>query len=209
MLDLKRFVPNGRVSTGLLAWRAGRLVWAISQRKYWQNDGRQTVIPLVGIGGGQETGETLTDTVRREAMEEAQSRIAIRGARGTLWVNADTGVVEQRDLAAALDGEAAPLLVWQMHLSLRNDDGTPRELDYINPVYEADLLDEPRPGAETPGLLHVAPATYLELADEPRTLSELLQTGATYIGADLPLDCLLVTQGSALFLARYWQRLQR
>lgn len=209
MLDLRQHVPRGRVSTGLLAWRSGRLVWAVAQRKYWRCEDGRTLIPLTGIGGGQEAGETLTGAVRREAMEEAGARIFIRGARGMLWVNADSGAVDRPDLTAALAGEAAPLLIWQMHLTLRNDDGSPRELDYINPVYEADLLDEPAPGAETPGLLSMTAELFQGLRGQPRPLADLLRDGATYRGAELPPDSVMVLQGSALFLAKYWDELER
>lgn len=208
MLELRQYVPNGRVSTGLLAWRNGRLVWAIGQRKYWRTEADCTVIPLIGIGGGQEEGETLIAAVQREALEEACARIAVRGAAATLWINVDAGTVARPDLDAALAGEPAPLLIWQARVTLRRDDGSPRETDYINPVYEAELLDEPRPGAETPGLLDLMPGQFLTLRDRPRPLAELLQGGARYVGAALPGDSVIALQGSALFTARYWEQLR-
>ncbi len=208
MLDLRKYVPSGRVSSGLLAWWQDRIVFAVAQERYWVKQTDQTRISLIGIGGGQEAGETLIDTIRREAREEANAEINIKGAQATLWIDAE-GNVTRPNLQAELSGEPAPLLIWQLQVTLRRDDGTPYTKDYISPVYEAEFITEPTPGMETPGLLFLPADSWLSLLDQPRPLSALLQSGCEYIGAALPEDTVLELQGSAQFLARYWADLPR
>ncbi len=208
MLNLSNYVPGGRVSSGLLAWFRGRLVFAVSQEKYWTKGAGETRIALVGIGGGQEAGETLLETIAREAREEANATIAVADAAFTLWMDA-AETVEKRSLTEELSGEAAPLLVWQRKITLREDDGTPYERDYINPVYEADFLEQPTPGAEVPGLLFTSAAGFLKLLEHPQSLSVLLGAGMTYLGRQPPADAVVELQGSAYYLAKYWSMLGR
>lgn len=204
MLDLRRYVPDGRVSTGLIAWRDGRLVWALSQRKYWRQSNRGLIVPLVGIGGGQELDETLPATVAREAREEAATAIALRSAPSTLWVWPDEHRTESCRLAVELVDEPAPALIWQRTVSYIGADGQARPLAYICPVYEADLLDEPHPAGEIPGLLSLSPAETRGLAHGPRSLADLLAVGAHYQGEPLPEGVHLELQGSAIVVAEYW-----
>ena len=208
MRNLSSYVPGGRVSSGLLAWFRGQLVFAVSQEKYWIKRPGETRIALVGIGGGQEAGETLLETVAREAQEEANAAIAVAGAAFTLWIDADERV-ERRSLPDEPPGESAPLLIWQRRIRLRRDDGTPYERDYINPVYEADFLQQPSPGAEVPGLLFSDVADFLALLAGPRSLSDLLRGSMGYLGRSLPADAVIELQGSAYYLAKYWSRLGR
>jgi 8-oxo-dGTP pyrophosphatase MutT (NUDIX family) len=208
MLDLKQYVPNGRVSSGLLAWYKGRLVWCCAQPKYWATDGDITRISLIGVGGGQEAGETLMDTIKREAMEEAHAEIREVSARRTVWVTAD-GKAEVKDLSPELAGEPAPLLIWQRQVTLRQEDSTPYLKDYINPVYEAAIMNEPYPGMETPGLFILPLDLFRPLLHQPRPLAELLAAGMSYVGAELPANTVLELSGSAEHIARYWEMLER
>lgn len=206
MLDLRRFVPGGRVSTGLLAWCDGRLVWAVAQPKYWQQP--DNVIPVVGIGGGQEPGESLGQAVAREAREEADVELRLLPARRTLWVKGQQPA-EVCDLRAELSGEAAPLLIWQRRLELRGEDGVPYSVDYINAVFEAELLGQPRAGAEIPGLLWLTPELFLRMRSGPVAFDQLRRLGGDYQGSPLPPGCALQLQGSAWYLAEHWSDLQR
>lgn len=206
MLDLRRhMVGDGRVSTGLIARHEGRLVWAIGQRKYWRTEASGLRIPVVGIGGGQEAGETLPEAVLREAREEASVTPVLRSATRTLWVWPDEDRTQVVDLSVELAGETVPALIWQRpRLQYIGDDGVARQLIYVNAVYEADLPEAPRPAGEIVGLLALTPAATRAQLVEPRTVRELVADGAVYTGATLPPDARLVLQGSAAEVARYW-----
>ncbi|MGE5590594.1 MAG: hypothetical protein ACM3ZA_08255 [Bacillota bacterium] len=213
MLNLKRYVPNGRVSTGLLVTWEGRQVWAAAPAKHWDVDGR-TIIPLVGVGGGQEPGESLTEAVSREALEEARAEVRLRPARRITWVKPG-GRVEQRDpardadLAAELGGEPVPLMVWQQSITARCEDRSEYDLDYIVAVYQGEFLQDPEPGMEVPALVHVTEAQFLALLDRPAPLDGLAAQGARVVGSGLPDHVLVRLSGSALYLARHWDRLDR
>lgn len=226
MLNLKRYVPNGRVSTGLLVSWQGRLIWAVGQPKHWDATPNGTLIQLIGVGGGQEPGETLPRAVEREALEEANAAVRLRSAGRTVWV-LPGGRVEQRDLAAErnvaeggdpdadrdpaaeTEGEPLPLMVWQDRITARRQDRTPYELDYIVAVYEGKFLEEPAPGMEVPALVHLSEAQFLSLLDHPTPLESLVADGAKVVGSGLPEDALVRLSGSALYLARHWDRLGR
>jgi 8-oxo-dGTP pyrophosphatase MutT (NUDIX family) len=206
MLDLRRrVIGEGRVSTGLIAWHEGRLVWAIGQRKYWRAEASGLRIPVVGIGGGQEAGETLPEAVLREAREEASVAPVLRSAARTLWVWPDEDRARVVDLSSELAGETAPALIWQRpRLEYIGDDGITRQLVYVTAVYEADLPETPRPAGEIVGLLTLTPAATHAQSIQPKTVRELVADGAVYTGAGLPPDARLILQGSAAEVARFW-----
>lgn len=208
MLDLRRYVPGGRVSTGLLGWYGDRLVWAVGQRRYWREDKDRVLVPLIGIGGGQEGEESLIEAVRREAMEEANAPIALIGARRTVWARGgnEASVV---DLGAELAGEPAPVLIWQQRVRMIGDDGVARELDHICPVYEAVFGAEPSPGAEIPALVFAYPEQTLALGAAPAPLEAFLAGGACRGGSPPPREALLFLRGSPQHLARHWHELER
>lgn len=207
LLSLLSYPPTARISTGLVAWYEGRLVWALGNEKYWSTKEGVVNIPVIGIGGGMEPGESLLEAVMREAREEAAIDIRIRPARSTLLLASDR--LEVEDFSPRLPTEPAPLLVWQRKVVLRDDKGNPCERDYVNAVYEADLLGPPRPAAEIPGLLFMPVAALLQLLQEPLGLDALQMQGVDYQGKPLPEAALFNLQGSALFAAEYWHRLAR
>ncbi|MEW6724050.1 MAG: hypothetical protein AB1331_03870 [Bacillota bacterium] len=207
MLDLQSYGPGGRVSTGLLAWYQGRLVWALGHQKYWETRPEGTIIPVVGIGGWQEPGETLIGAVRRQALEETGARAIPVHAPWTLWCRGEDEASRVELDNEALDGEQAPLLVWQQQVTLRRDDSASYQRDYINAVYEAVLVDNPQASAEVPGLLFTEARVFQGLGVEPVPLEKLLADGVDYHGAALPPGVRLRLQGSARYLARFWGEL--
>ncbi|HHW27154.1 MAG TPA: NUDIX domain-containing protein [Firmicutes bacterium] len=177
MLDLREYVPNGRVSTGLLAYYDGFTVWSLSPRRYWTKTQDGTLMGLIGIGGGQEPGESLVQTVKREALEEAGADIEIQGGTPTVWAYED-GRSETRDLSGLLDdGEPSPILVWQMDIPWISDDGQRRKMPYVVAVYLARFLCGPEPKTESPGLVFVSEDQLLSLLGGPRSLSEMVSQG--------------------------------
>lgn len=229
MLDLREYAPNGRVSTGLLAYYAGLTVWGLSPHRYWSKTQDGTLMGLIGIGGGQEPGENLVQTVKREALEEAGADIEIQGRTPTVWAYED-GRSETRDLTRLLDdGEPSPILVWQMDLPWIGDDGKRRKMPYVAAVYLARFLSEPEPMAESPGMVLIGEDQLLSLLDGPRSLFELVSQGSRLKAARragfnvdplaesntttaddriaIPNDTRVQLHGSALYLARHWRQL--
>lgn len=207
MLDLRQHVPNGRVSTGLLGVYHGKCVWTISREAYWRKVPQGTLMAIVGVGGGEEQGETLTAAAAREAMEEANSRISIVGAARTVWAHGD-GTARTVDLSAVLDGEPAPLLIWQAPLNYLGSKGEPRVTDYICSVYQAEFLDRPQRTPEVTGLLFCGVDDFRAMLQEPVSLRDIVTRGGRYDGLPIPEDSCFELQGSPLYLARHWDLLQ-
>ena len=228
-LDLKEHVPNGRVSTGLLVYYGGLTVWGLSRQRYWTKTTDGTLMGLIGIGGGQEPGESLIQAVKREALEEAGADIAVQGRTPTVWAYED-GRSEIRDLTHLLDeGEPSPILIWQMDIPWIDDDRKPRKMQYIAAVYLARFLTDPEPMAESPGMAFISEMQLLSLLDGPRLMTEMVSQGARLKAArrsdyvsdplaqtddstvdgrvTLPGDTLVQLHGSALYLARHWDQL--
>ncbi len=229
MLDLKEHVPDGRVSTGLLAYYEGFTVWGLSRQRYWTKIPGGILTGLIGIGGGQEPGENLIQAVKREALEEAGAGIEVQGRTPTVWAYED-GRSELRDLNDLLDeGEPSPILIWQMDIPWIDDDRKPRKMQYIAAVYLARFLSEPKPMAESPGMAFISGAQLLSLLDGPRLMSEMVTQGARLKAArrsdyitdplaqaegttedgriTIPDDIMVELHGSALYLARHWGQL--
>lgn len=70
--------PGSVFSVGIIPSWKGRLLFAIGSRKYWTYRGEKLFISFWGLGGRQETGETILDTLRREVAEEAHGRVVLR-----------------------------------------------------------------------------------------------------------------------------------
>jgi len=192
------------VSTGLLGTYEGRLVWAVSREAYWRKTQAGTVMGLVGVGGGQEQGESLLETVAREAMEETCSRIRITGAKRTVWAYGD-GTAKVVDLEV---DEPAPALIWQAPLNYLDSNDAWRVIDYICAVYRGEFLDRPKPAAEVIGVVLCGIDEFRAMLDKPVPLKTVLAQGGEYIGRDLPDDTLFELHGSASYLARHWDVLQ-
>lgn len=229
MLDLKEYAPHGRVSTGLLVYYEGLTVWGLSRQRYWTKTEDGTVTGLIGIGGGQEPGESLIQAVKREALEEAGADIKVHGRTPTVWAYED-GRSETRDLLPLLDvGEPSPILIWQMDIPWIDDYGEPWKMQYVTAVYLAEFLAEPKPMAENPGLVFLSEAQLLSLLDGPRLISEMVSEGARLKAASradftadplagsndstpdgrivIPDDTVVQLHGSALYLAQHWGQL--
>ncbi|MGE5654302.1 MAG: hypothetical protein ACM3ZQ_08615 [Bacillota bacterium] len=204
-MDIRHMAPGGRVSTGLLAWHDQRLVFTISQPSYWLVEQGRTRIDLIGIGGGQEAGETLTEAVCREAVEEAGEEIAIVGAKRTL-ISWQDGRLEQMDAPA---GETAPLLIWQRMIPIKKPGREPYDCTWATAVYEGVFHNRPHPASESPALVWIGLQDFLTLAEHPRPLAELLGNGTFYEGVELPDGTLVGLSGSALYLAEFFDRLER
>lgn len=206
VLDLRRFVPHGRVSTGLVACYQGFLVWALSQEKYWLRQDMATIVPIIGIGGGQEQGETLTEAVARECMEEARVKVELLSSPKTLWVSSK-GNCTMHSLGQVHPDEPMPALIWERKIVLRNALGHSSEVDYINSVYCGRLYDAPNAGAEIPGLLFMPVELYLSLRERRCDLGQLLSNGAVYTGLAIDDGVLIELQGSSLYVAQHWDHI--
>lgn len=202
VLELRQYVPEGRVSTGLVALFQQRLVWSITQPKYWRNECGRRVIGLIGIGGGQEAGETLIEALKRECHEEASTDVDVLGAQSTLWVDA-TGIANEHNLSGEHPEEPMPLLIWQRKVLLRDDHGQTRLTDYINGVYHGILRGKPVPTKDAPGFVLLSAKLMESLQQRPATLRELEANGAEYLGVELDGDTVFELQGSAHYAARY------
>ena len=207
MLDLQKYVPNGRVSTGLITCHQGMLVWAVGQEKYWRHQDSTTIIPLIGIGGGQESGESLQETITRECLEEANAEIELCSSDKTLWISADTHQVHM--LAQNYPDEPMPVLIWESRVTLRTASGLPYEIDYINAVYSGALRGIPSPGSEIPGLLSLPVELFLRLHRKALALEVLLSSGAAYTGRALDTKVRFALQGSALYVAQHWDHVDK
>lgn len=67
----------------------------------------------------------------------------------------------------------------------------------------------PSPAAEIPELLFMPPAALLRLLHELMDLDALQELGVEYLGKQLPQTTVFRLQGTALFVAQYWEQLKR
>ena len=204
-LDIDAMARGGRVSTGLLAWHRRSMVFVASRPEYWTRTGGHTSIDIIGVGGGREAGETLVEAVTREALEEASSRIRLVGAGATL-VSWEDGRLES---VLSAGDDPLPILVWQRVITMKRAHAV-SSVPYACAVYEALLIDEPRPPEGETGLFWVGEELFRSLLSRPLPLADFIGNGGRYRGASLlPPDAVLGLSGSARYLAQYWDLLER
>lgn len=198
--------PAAELSTGLiLTWR-NKLVFGLEPRAIPLGArGRTDIAAFTGIGGHLDPGESWTQAVVREALEEASIPVSLGDSAVTYFCQeGDT----PRPIAYHWAESVRPLLVWRAVFDLRR--GPNRELTpvtMVNAVFRAAALGEPAPSAEIYGLILLDQEMLLHTYAEPRPLGELVALGAQIRGQSPPPETLLAPGGSAYFYAQWlaWQ----
>jgi 8-oxo-dGTP pyrophosphatase MutT (NUDIX family) len=189
-------------STGLILHWRDRLLFAIVPIHQWQDvpDGR--VARFVGIGGHLEPGETWTEAVRREALEEADLRVSLRFPRRTYLLRDDDKI---QDISETLEWwpPPPPLFIWSAQFRFGHPPNE-RARHFVNAVFLGKVPDDarPNPAAEMPAILAVSEAQLRQTAGRPVTLDDLLAGGATLWESEtIPRSVWLSPGGSAQWYA--------
>jgi len=182
-------------STGLVLCHRGCFVFACGQEIYWQ----QGTVPIIGVGGKREPGESFAQAVMREAHEEAGVGIEIRASRQT-WLFRPDAAPSTVDI----EDRPRPLYIWDRPITLGA--GVPAR-PYFCVVYQGVTRGDPAPSGEIPALVYVTRRGVQLLARGlPVKLAELLETGSSLQPVtDIPENAHLVTQGSAEYFFRHHQ----
>lgn len=201
--------PNAELSTGLiLTWR-DRLVFGLDpDAAPLGAQGQPHVKAFVGIGGHLDPGESWSQAVTREALEEACCPIALGDSPITYWCRP---ACAPRPIVYRWQEARRPLLVWTARFELRRGPERKRvPVTIVSSVFRAAALNRPAPNAEIAALILMDAATLLYTFAAPRPAGELLARGAQIIGAALPPETLLAPGGSAYFYAQWlaWREAQ-
>jgi 8-oxo-dGTP pyrophosphatase MutT (NUDIX family) len=201
MPSLADLIPGGLfVGTSLILRRGDRFLYGIRPLK--QSGGEQ-ILELTGIGGGLEIeDESYTAGVRREALEETGSDVAIVDCPQT-WIVRGRDQVE---LSALSGNERPAALVYRHHRT------PPRQPWHAQNqgsawliVFLGDLLSRPLPTMELPWLIWLPVGQIIQTAQRDIPLRDLLANGAELISGSSqpPPDALtrLTDSQEALVLA--------
>lgn len=204
-------IADCRFSTGLLCTWQGRLVFALSQPSYWQNeeDG-SVVIHCIGIGGGLEGSENFSQAVAREAIEEAGTPVDLREPpNGTTWYFSPEEQL-QTIKGPWSDSQPAPLFLWQKQWIVRKPGKEPYFRTWFTPVYWGEFTEQPQASMENLAIIQVPPALFPSLL-QPRLLTELEQEGLILQGHDLPAreKIKIGLSGTAYYLAENWDQIHQ
>lgn len=194
--------PGAELSTGLiLTWR-NRLVFGLDPDALPLGaQGRPHVKAFVGIGGHLDPGESWSQAVTREALEEASCPIALGDSPITYWCRPAS---VPQPIAYRWAEPCRPLLVWTARFKLRRGPAQQRvPVTIVSSVFRAAALDRPAPNAEISALLLMDGELLLHTYAAPRPLGELLARGAELIGGVLAPQTLVAPGGSAYFYAQW------
>ncbi|GEM_PF-1988790 len=198
--------PGAELSTGLVLTWEDRLVFGLDPDAHPLGaQGQAAVLAFVGIGGHLNPGESWSQAVTREALEEAGCPIALDDSPVTYWCR-PTAV--PRPITYCWDEACRPLLVWTASFKLRRGPEQRRvPVMIVSAVFRAAALRRPAPGAEIAALVTMDTATLLCTYAAPQTVGELLARGAQIIGRPPAPETLLAPGGSAYFYAQWldWQ----
>lgn len=198
--------PHAELSTGLiLTWR-DKLVFGLEPRAIPLGArGRTDVAAFTGIGGHLDPGETWSQAVVREAMEEACVPVSLGDSAVTYLCREDR---TPSPIAYRWIEPQRPLLVWVAVFNLRRGPNRERiPVTMVNTVFRAAALSRPAPSAEMHALITMDRETLLHSFVEPRPLAELQDMGAELVGHSLSPETLVAPGGSAFFYAQWlaWQ----
>lgn len=194
--------PDAEHSTGLiLRWR-DRLLFALEPHRQWRPGPGAELARFVGIGGHLEPGESWSEAVCREAMEEAGLAVTLVAPQATYLLR-DDGTVS--DISQVLDwpDPVLPYFIWSARFTF----GRPpdeRTRHFVNAVFLAVVPDDARPqaAAEMPAIVALSEAQLRRAARRPLALEELLAHGALlWEAAAVPRSTLLAPGGSAQWYA--------
>jgi 8-oxo-dGTP pyrophosphatase MutT (NUDIX family) len=164
------------VGTSLILHDGGRFLYGIRPVK---QAGGQQILELTGIGGGMEDEDaSYTAGVRREAVEETGSDVAIVDCPST-WVVHGPGKAEQ----LALSGEQRPAAL--VHRFFRTPPHRPWHADNQGAawliVYLGKLTADPAPTMELPWLIWLSADQVVKTARQDVPIRNLLDGGAQLI----------------------------
>jgi 8-oxo-dGTP pyrophosphatase MutT (NUDIX family) len=194
--------PNSEHSTGLiLRWR-DRLLFAVAPIHQWQDGSDGPVARFVGIGGHLEPGETWTEAVRREALEEAALQVSLQRPERTYVLREGDA---PQDITSSLEWRdpPRPFFVWSAQFRF----GRPPNQHvrhFVNAVFKASVPDDARPCpvGEMPALLVISEGQLRRAAASPVVLGDLLAEGATIWQSEaIPRALQLTPAGSAQWYA--------
>jgi 8-oxo-dGTP pyrophosphatase MutT (NUDIX family) len=194
---------NADHSTGLILHWRDRLLFAIEPIHHWQDGSDGPMARLVGIGGHLEPGETWTEAVRREALEEAGLRVSLRSPRHTYLLR-DDGTVQDISETLEWPDPPCPLFIWSAQFRFGHPPNE-RARHFVNAVFLADVPGDarPYPAAEMPAILAVSAVQLRQAAIRSVTLDDLLVGGATIWQSEtIPRSAWMAPGGSAQWYAR-------
>jgi 8-oxo-dGTP pyrophosphatase MutT (NUDIX family) len=193
---------NADHSTGLILHWRDQLLFAIEPIHQWQAAPEGRIARFVGIGGHLEPGETWTEAVCREALEEAGLRVSLRSPRHTYLLR-DEGAVQDISETLEWPDSPRPLYIWSAQFRFGRPPNE-HSRHFVNAVFLGDVPDDarPYPAAEMPAILAVSEAQLRQAALRPVPLDNLLADGATIWELEtIPRSAGLVPAGSAQWYA--------
>lgn len=148
-----------------------------------------------GIGGHREPGETWIECAQREAKEEIGADIRILSSTRTRKINGE-GVVED----VVVSTHPSPIVLYE----IPKGDTTYKKIVFEARIQSRSLqlrIEEIR------ALIAMTAPQMVDILEQPKTLSELLSTGAEVIipHPDLTQGTLLYPIGTAAALAKIFQ----
>lgn len=170
--------PEMSTGASLLISEGGRFLLAARPP---QPIGNRAVVALTGVGGWVEPGESFTEAIQREAIEETGSNIRLLDLHQTLVIHSP----EERETVCFV-GETGPAaMVFRRHGTPAFEPWSDDFQDVIAvAVYAGTLTKLPRVTDETehPFFLWLHPEQMIALSDADVPLAYLLADGAELLG---------------------------
>ncbi len=211
-MRLRDFGTDGQRFAGIVGLRRNKLLFTAPDPSYAQaaEDGAR-VLPLWGIGGMCDAGESWQDAAQRHGAAETGCEVRLFASRETYYLNVKSDI-----FAIDVDDVPAPALLYAA--AYRPPDNPYGDLQTVYGVeYFAHVRGTPQPAPGAAALIALGQPLLVAASQQQLTLDHLLQAGAELfpnpVGPALDPTLTIVPLGTPHFMLQvldaghWWQTL--
>jgi hypothetical protein len=196
--SLDSFVNNNDadVSTGVIAKVGQSVILTIKKKERWGADSKgRTFIPVGGIGGKTEQGESPWECLKRECIEEVGVSFNVSRDIDHSWFLTDNTITP-----VELESNNDEPIPWVIYQKRRTEEGRKPHTNIF--IYKGNFLGIPNP-IDDPAIIEIPVSALEEMNRNSFGLRKLINLGGSINSKiEIPLSGFLFPVGTAVAICR-------